>query len=113
MAWHATGTPADLTVKNFLTVGQILRLLCIDGRRILLSIRSVNGVCTHEQRRFDCAGRAGVFGRHSIGHFLTRLAVGDGGVMQQVPRDEEILNQPVSIPGRLIRLKFIDLRDAQ
>ena len=29
-------------VKVFLTVGQILRLLCIGGRRILLPVRSIN-----------------------------------------------------------------------
>jgi hypothetical protein len=30
-------------VKVFLTVGQILRLLCIGARRILLPVRSING----------------------------------------------------------------------
>jgi hypothetical protein len=32
-----------LAVKISLTGGQIVRLLCIGGRRILLAVRSVNG----------------------------------------------------------------------
>jgi hypothetical protein len=41
-AWRAAGTSTGLRVKVLLTVGQIVRLLCIGGRRILLSVQSVN-----------------------------------------------------------------------
>jgi len=37
------GEAAGLTVKISLTGGQIVRLLCIGGRRILLSVRSNQG----------------------------------------------------------------------
>jgi hypothetical protein len=33
--------------------------------------------------------------------------------MQQAERDEEMFARSMSIPGRVIRPKFIDLRDAQ
>jgi hypothetical protein len=42
MAWFAAGSPADPRVKVLLTVGQIVRLLCIGGRRILFTVQSVN-----------------------------------------------------------------------
>jgi hypothetical protein len=41
MAWFAAGSPADPRVKVLLTVGQIVRLLRIGGRRILLAVRSL------------------------------------------------------------------------
>jgi len=39
---RAQSNAGDLRIKVFLTVGQIVRLLCIGGRRILMAVRSVN-----------------------------------------------------------------------
>ena len=68
------------TVKVYLTVRQIVRLLRIVGRRILLSVRSRQRVCTHEQHRFYYAGCAGVSRRRRYGRFPPRFAVRNAGV---------------------------------
>jgi hypothetical protein len=43
MADFGVAAPMDLTIKSFLTVGQIVRLLWFRRGRILLPVRSVNG----------------------------------------------------------------------
>ena len=79
-------------------------------RRTLLSVRSVqiNGVGTRERHQFHHADRAGASGRHRHRRYFGGFAVCDAGTLNIPQFAMRDLDQPMSIPQRFIRLKFID-----